>query len=110
MRGAPKCNALLSASKFERLVMVGAVKLQATTGRAEVERTELASLHISLCQKVYGFAPTNAEHEEVVASLCLSKLLTVADSPGWLRMLVQAEDVKDMTQRVPELSSLFLHA
>ena len=48
MRGAPKCNALLSASKFERLVMVGAVKLQATTGRAEVERTELASLHISL--------------------------------------------------------------
>ena len=106
MRGAPKTSALLSGSKFERLVFVSAVQLQAATGRAEVQRAELAARHIALCEKVYGVSPTHAEHDEIVCSLCCSKLLAVAEASHLLRILVQAEDVQEMAQKTPELGGV----
>jgi len=107
LRGSPKLEAMMAAPRQEQLLLVAAVLLQASSGRAEVEAVALAQRHQALCKKFCEFAPTEAEHRELVARMCCSRMLAPATAHGALRLMVQPDDVKHITRTVPELAPLF---
>ena len=107
LRGSPKLEAMMAAPRQEQLLLVAAVLLQASSGRAEVEAAALAQRHQALCKKFCEFAPTEAEHRELVARMCCSRMLAPATAHGALRLMVQPDDVKHITRTVPELAPLF---
>ena len=63
----------------------------------------------SLCKKFCEFAPTEADHHELVARLVCSRLLAPVSgaSAAVLRLMVQPDDVRHITRNVPELAVLF---
>ena len=109
LRGSPKLEAMMAAPRQEQLLLIAAVLLQQSTGRAEVEAAMLSQRHQTLCKKFCEFAPTEADHRELVARLICSRLLAPVSgaSAAVLRLMVQPDDVRHITRNVPELAVLF---
>ena len=68
----------------------------------------LSQRHQTLCKKFCEFAPTEADHRELVARLICSRLLAPVSgaSAAVLRLMVQPDDVRHITRNVPELAVL----